>query len=136
MPALDWVQAQEHQMVETTRVGLVLNGFSQINGVAARPQFLVGLVRGLAGGLEPAVRAEFASWLFQEAGERMPSPNDPLGTYWSERTGSLDTYTYDASNEVTELDYAAKATPPVLLTPHVQSAADTMLPWLQQQGAL
>ena len=146
-------------MVETTRVGLVMNGFSrkishkqcfvaftcdicaltdcvvsaEINGVAARPQFLVGLVRGLAGGLEPAARAQFATWLFQEAGERMPNPNDPLGTYWEERAGALATYAYDASNEVESLDYAAKAEPPVLLTAHVQSAAATMLPWLQQQ---
>ena len=32
---LDWVQSQEAPLVETTRVGLVLNGFSQINGCAA-----------------------------------------------------------------------------------------------------
>ena len=99
----------------------------------ARPQFLIGMVRGLAGGLAQDVRAQFASWLFQEAGERMPNPNDPLGTYWSERSGALDCYAYDPSNEVQTLDYAAKAEPPVLLTPHIQSAADTVMPWLATQ---
>ena len=133
LKGLDWVQAQENPLVETTRVGLVLNGFSQINDCTARPQFIIGLVRGLAGGLAPEVRAQFATWLFQEAGERMPNPNDPLGTYWSERTGALDSYAYDPSNEVDTLDYAAKAEPPVLLTPHIQSAADTVMPWLSKQ---
>ena len=57
--------AQPDPQVATTRVGLVQNGLSQLNGCAARPQFVVQLCRGLGGGLAPSVRAELVAFLFQ-----------------------------------------------------------------------
>ena len=46
------------------------------------------------------------------------------------RSGGLAGYAYDSSNEVDELAYGGE--PPVLLTPHIQCASETVLPWLQR----
>eukprot|EP01049_Picozoa_sp_SAG25_P002666 SAG25_NODE_143_length_14049_cov_6.050817_1_plen_2680_part_10 len=132
--AVDWVLGQPAHLVATTRVGLVQNALSQLNGCVARQQFVVSLVRGLAGGLAPTARAEMATWLFGEAGVNPIERSDPLGTYWDEHSGGLAQYSYDASNEVEELEYGAE--PPVLLTPHIQCAAHTVQPWLESMQPL
>ena len=38
-------------MVDTTKVGLVLNGLSHLNGIARKGEFVLGLIRGLGGNL-------------------------------------------------------------------------------------
>lgn len=132
--AVDWVLAQPDHLVATTRVGLVQNALSQLNGCVARQQFVVSLVRGLAGGLALAQRAQMAAWLFAEAGVNPMERSDPLGTYWDEHSSGLAQYSYDACNEVDELEYGEE--PPVLLTPHIQCAADTVMPWLSSMQPL
>ena len=126
--ALDWVTAlpDADHMVVTTRIGLVMNGLSQLAGCVARGDFIVRLIAGLGGGIEPGKRADFAAWVFQEAGERVPGGGAPELACFVD--GALNGPAYDPSAEVDSLEYGTE--PPVLLTPHVQRAAATLGGWV------
>ena len=58
--ALDWVYKQNDLVVETTRVGLVMNGLSHMHGVRVKQQFVCSLIRGLGANLSASSQASFA----------------------------------------------------------------------------
>jgi hypothetical protein len=58
--AVDWCTKANDAVIETSLVGLVLNGLSHLAGATNRLQFGVGLVRGLGGNLNPGTRETFA----------------------------------------------------------------------------
>ena len=47
-------------MVDTSLVGMVMNGLSHLNGVTTKAQFAVCLIRGLGGNLTDASRENLA----------------------------------------------------------------------------
>ena len=47
-------------MVDTTLVGVVLNGLSHLSGVKDKTEFCVNLIRGLGGNLSQKTRENFA----------------------------------------------------------------------------
>eukprot|EP01062_Namystynia_karyoxenos_P045109 TRINITY_DN3342_c0_g5_i1.p1 TRINITY_DN3342_c0_g5~~TRINITY_DN3342_c0_g5_i1.p1 ORF type:complete len:4328 (+),score=2117.78 TRINITY_DN3342_c0_g5_i1:233-13216(+) len=63
-------------VVETTRMGIVATGLSQVAGSRSKSEFCVGLIRGLGSLLpmnaEAKDREDFASAIFQLMGERPP----------------------------------------------------------------
>lgn len=58
--ALDWVYKQNDLVVETTRVGLVMNGLSHMHGVRVKQQFVCSLIRGLGANLSANSQTSFA----------------------------------------------------------------------------
>ena len=58
--AVDWCVKSNDAVIETSLVGLVLNGLSHLAGATNRLQFAVALVRGLGGNLLPGTRENFA----------------------------------------------------------------------------
>lgn len=58
--ALDWVYKQNDLVVETTRVGLVMNGLSHMHGVKVKQQFVCSLIRGLGANLSASSQNAFA----------------------------------------------------------------------------
>ncbi|CAK9088100.1 Cytoplasmic dynein 2 heavy chain 1 (Dynein heavy chain isotype 1B) [Durusdinium trenchii] len=79
--ALDWVLRQDAFVVETTMVGTVKNGLSHIRLASSKPEFCVGLIRGLGGNLDLDTRADFARHCFELAGESPPSNKTPLDCF-------------------------------------------------------
>ena len=57
---LDWILKTAESVVETTLVGLVMNGLSHLVGVTSKGEFSCALVRGLGGNLTSTTRTEFA----------------------------------------------------------------------------
>lgn len=76
-------------VVETTKVGLVLNGLSHINGVTRKGEFVLGLIRGLGGNLTLEKRSALAKEVFGWASENPPDRRKPLSCYYNVETGSL-----------------------------------------------
>ncbi len=74
-------------IVETTLVGTVSNGLSQLVSVDSKAGFICGLVRGLGGNLSVADRSLLAKELYELAMLRQPDPNKPLDCYCDD--GSL-----------------------------------------------
>lgn len=79
-------------VVETTKVGLVLNGLSHLHGVARKGEFVLGLIRGLGGNLTIDKRVLFAKEVFNWARENPPDRRKPLGCYYNPDTSSLRYY--------------------------------------------
>ncbi|CAM9134653.1 unnamed protein product [Chrysoparadoxa australica] len=97
-------------VVDTTLVGTVLNGLSQVAGACDKGEFVCGLIRGLGGNLSLPDRTSFAKEVFQWAGDRPPDISAPLDCFYdrgymsfvTERTcaGSLDDTVVGPSNVV------------------------------------
>ncbi len=58
--ALDWVLQDSSFVVETTKVGLVLNGLSHLHSVTRKGDFVLGLIRGLGGNLSIGILVLFS----------------------------------------------------------------------------
>ena len=78
--ALDFVLRSEH-IVESTLVGTVMNGLSQVKDAKSRQEFICGLIRGIGGNLSLSQRAVLAKEIFQWASERPPDMGSPLDCY-------------------------------------------------------
>lgn len=78
--ALDFVLRSE-TVVDTTLVGTVMNGLSQISAAKTRQEFICGLIRGIGGNLSISTRISLAKEIFQWSGERPPDLGMPLDCY-------------------------------------------------------
>lgn len=58
--ALDWVMKSGELVVNTTQVGVAMNGLSHLVGVASKAEFACALVRGLGGNLPQPTKEKFA----------------------------------------------------------------------------
>ena len=58
--ALDWVVRSGDLVVNTTVVGVAMNGLSHLVGVTSKAEFACALVRGLGGNLPLPIREKFA----------------------------------------------------------------------------
>lgn len=58
--ALDWVTKSGELVVNTTQVGVAMNGLSHLVGVASKAEFACALVRGLGGNLPQPTKEKFA----------------------------------------------------------------------------
>lgn len=58
--ALEWVMKQGDFVVDTSLVGVVMNGLSHLGGAECKADFAIKLIRGLGGNLSDGTRANFA----------------------------------------------------------------------------
>ena len=79
--AVKSVVQMDGYVLDTTLVGTVMNGLSQVKGAQSREEFLCGVIRGLGGNLSLAQRTVFAKELFQSASLRPPDSGAPLDCY-------------------------------------------------------
>ncbi|CAM9184751.1 unnamed protein product, partial [Discosporangium mesarthrocarpum] len=129
--ALDFVLDRE-MVVETTMVGTVLNGLSQVAGAATKAEFACGVIRGLGGNLSLSDRSALAKEVFQWAGERPPDVSAPLDCY-SER-GSLLPYVGSRGDAGDGDSRDARAIGPryVVHTVSVQRTLTLLEPWIER----
>ena len=58
--ALDWVLKQNEFVVETSLVGVVMNGLSHMHGVKVKQEFACALIKGLGANLSSTAKTAFA----------------------------------------------------------------------------
>ena len=90
--SLDWVMKANDFVIETTLVGVAMNGLSHLVGVSCKAEFVCALISGLGGNLQPLTREKFAKEVFQWAHEVPPDSRRPLDTYYDPFSGRLSTY--------------------------------------------
>ena len=90
--SLSWVMKANDFIIDTTLVGVALNGLSHLVGVSSKPEFVCALARGLGGNLQPATREAFTKDLFQRAHEVPPNSKRILDTYYDRDMGRLCTH--------------------------------------------
>ena len=78
--------------METTIVGMTMNGLSHVAEVTTREEFLCGLVRGLGSNVSAENQAELSSEVFQWAMETHPDPRKPMDTYYDPNKSKFSTY--------------------------------------------
>jgi len=75
--ALEYVRKCDNA-VETTLVGTIMNGLSQVKDSNNREEFICGLIRGIGGNLNLSQRVALAKEIFQWSDERPPDMGAPL----------------------------------------------------------
>jgi dynein heavy chain 2, cytosolic len=126
--ALEFVQRCD-AVVDSTLVGTIMNGLSQLMGATSRQEFICGLCRGLGGNLSLTQRTTLAKEVFQWGGERPPDLSAPLdcdadgGTFEQFISARGDNH-----DEFTLRDIGDKA---VVQTVSVQRTQAMIVPWIE-----
>eukprot|EP00117_Sycon_ciliatum_P036543 scpid1236/ scgid27488/ Cytoplasmic dynein 2 heavy chain 1; Dynein heavy chain isotype 1B len=130
--ALKYVLEKENLVVQTSLVGLVLNGLSQLKGVTTKEGFACALFRGLGANLPDSIRAELAKEVFQMMHVHAPDSKRLLDTYWDKNGNQLKQYELDVPDAISINDLAPQNAPtPLIRTPAVQRALGLFMPWLE-----
>ncbi|XP_033632471.1 cytoplasmic dynein 2 heavy chain 1-like isoform X2 [Asterias rubens] len=132
--ALESVLAKSSDyVVDTSQVGVVMNGLSHLRGAQEEVDFIVCLIRGLGGNLKETARQNFAKEIFQKAHESPPDPRRPLDTYYDAKSGRLMNYVIEDSSDLTADDFNKPNSLPVIRTSNVQMCLDYFAPWLDAE---
>ncbi|XP_013392185.1 cytoplasmic dynein 2 heavy chain 1, partial [Lingula anatina] len=131
---MDWVLKQGDFVVETTLVGVVMNGLSHLHGVQDKTHFAVSLIRGLGGNLSEATREAFAKEVFAWTHETPPDPRRPLDTYYDPSSGRLMSYSVELRDDLTADNFTSSANLPVIKTGDIQRGLDYFAPWLSAEN--
>ncbi|XP_071846316.1 cytoplasmic dynein 2 heavy chain 1-like isoform X2 [Apostichopus japonicus] len=129
--ALEWVMKQNDFVVDTSLVGVVMNGLSHLGGAETKAQFAVKLIRGLGGNLHTSTRVNFAKEVFHWVRESIPDSQRPLDTYYDTSSMSLMTYQMQEPEDLTAENFNKPDGLPVIRTPSIQRCLDYFEPWLR-----
>ena len=125
--ALDFVVRHDY-VVDTTLVGTVMNGLSQVTNATSRSEFICGLIRGLGGNLSIPQRISLAKEVFQWSGERPPDMGQPLDCYADGNSFTPFFGAKSGNNDYIDVkDIGEKA---VILTTTAQRTLKVMEAWI------
>ena len=132
--ALDWVVKSSDLVVNTTLVGVAMNGLSHLVGVTSKAEFACALVRGLGGNLPLPTREKLAKevtvpmetsplcftftlpyQVFHMTHEIPPDSRRLLDTYYDHESGKLATYQLEVHTHNYVPSYLHKHTTCVLV---------------------
>lgn len=120
-------------VVETTLVGVVMNGLSHLHKIRDRAHFAVCLMRGLGGNLPDSLREKFAQEVFSLCGESPPDGRRVLDTFYDTEYHRLSVYQAHAQDELI-IDSLTGQNLPVIQTVDVQRDIDMFDAWLQPEN--
>ncbi|KAI0210442.1 Cytoplasmic dynein 2 heavy chain 1 [Lamellibrachia satsuma] len=129
--ALELVLRQTDFVVDTSLVGMVMNGLSHLKNVGTKAQFAVCLIRGLGGNLSEASRENLAKEVYSLVGEMAPDPHNPLNTRYDADTGRLTTYTDQLPTDLSGDTLGSGGSLPVIETAEVRRVLDYFATWLE-----
>ena len=98
--ALEWVTKNGEYVIDTTLVGVAMNGLSHLVGMTCKSEFICGLSRGLGGNLRIEAREKLAKDIFQWANEVHSDSRKPLNTYYDLDTKRLCSYQLQVSPQL------------------------------------
>ena len=125
--ALEFVNRCEC-IVDTTLVGTVMNGLSQLKDAKSRNEFICALIRGIGGNISFSQRVSLAKEVFQWGGERPPDLSAPLDC--TADGSSFEPFTAargDYNDEIGVRDIGDKT---VIRTINVQRTLTMMSSWI------
>jgi dynein heavy chain 2 len=130
---LDWVLAAGHSLaVDQGKVGLTMNGLTQLLGVSNRAGFICALIHGLGAPLEVGARRKLAREVLGWAHEAPPDPRDPLN-FRATGAGGLVPYAIrDGDGDELSLDDLLAS--PLIHTADVTRTADILRPWFENKS--
>lgn len=126
--ALDSLLASEKLVVQTTKIGLVMSGLSQLRGCVTKPQFAMALVYGLGSYLPEEARKDYAKDIFYLCGEKTPDSKEPLGFKYSPDSEGYVQYEFEPALDLSVEDLFRN---PMISTIDCQRAMEVMKAWLE-----
>ena len=130
--AIDWCVKANDMVIETSLVGLVLNGLSHLENVGNRSEFAVGLIKGLGGNLNTNTRNSFAEEVLKWIGESSPGKN-PTNIFYNKSRDRLESYSNDIEGDLTATNLSIDNLP-IVKTADVQMTMDAVMPWLTSKA--
>ncbi|RKO94668.1 hypothetical protein BDK51DRAFT_21975 [Blyttiomyces helicus] len=130
--SVDWIIQNGEVVVETTKLGLVMNGLSHLAGVTSRLQFLYGLIRGLGANLYIESRMTYANELLGWANEASPDAKRTLDMFVN-KSGRLEMYQLEEPSNLDMSSMNDVDRLPVVETVDVKRALDIIMPWFKSQ---
>ena len=134
--SLKWVlgQRSKSSVVETTKVGIVLNALSHLVGSSCKEQFVVSLIRGLGSNMPDGTRSKLAAEIFQLANERPVNMDAPLETFFDLESKTLKAYAAVTDQELGAEDMQMTSPTerdlPIIKTKDVLKNTDLFNIWL------
>ena len=129
--AVDWCVKANDMVIETSLIGLVLNGLSHLENSANRLEFAVGLIRGLGGNLNTTSRNLFGQEVLKWIGETSPGRNT-TNVFYNKNRDRLESYTNDVDGDFSANNLSMENLP-IVPTSDVQMAMDVIMPWLSSK---
>jgi dynein heavy chain 2 len=126
--AISALLATKALIVETTRMGIVKSGLSQLGDCNNKAQFAIGLVRGLGSYLPDTARLEYARDIYHMTGVRPPDPKNPLDCTYDPNRQALVSHHYEASFDLSVEDLKGY---PMIQTVEVQRHLATLAAWVK-----
>ena len=130
--AVDWCVKANDMVIETTLVGLVLNGLSHLENASNRLEFSVGLLKGLGGNLNVGSRNNLAQEIFKWCGESAPGRN-PTNVFYNKTRDRLESYSNEVDGDFSASNLSVENLP-IVATADVQMTMDVVLPWLKSKS--
>ena len=122
------VLAYNELALDCSKMGIVLNGLSQIESVHCPEEFALAMIRGFGSILTLKLRRQFATEVLEMMGIRFPNQNDPCNMFYDGEANSLRSY--DVMNNLHErMDIKhcfSQRRNPLINTIDVQKTIDTI----------
>ena len=116
-------------IVDTTLVGTVMNGLSQIKDTRSRNEFICGLIRGIGGNISFSQRITLAKEVFQWGGERPPDLGAPLDC--KADGASIESFVAPRGDYNDEIGVSDVGDKTVIPTINVQRTLAMMSSWIE-----
>eukprot|EP00760_Papus_ankaliazontas_P008674 PhM_4_TR13906/c0_g1_i1/m.49396/K10414/DYNC2H, DNCH2; dynein heavy chain 2, cytosolic len=123
-PVIERLTKKHTMVLRTTRMGLVMSGLCQLQGVSSKPEFAIGLIRGLGAFVDQNDRSDFAKIVFELTGEQPLDASNPLDCYYSSGKKRFNAYRYEPNNTHTVDDLKQQ---PIVRTKDLRRNADIVL---------
>lgn len=124
-----WVKNNCESVVESTKLGTVLNGLSHVKSAKTKLAFIYGIIRGLSANLHPDSRVQLANEILSWANEPSADSKRPLDFFVNDNL-ELVRYSFNDSELITidrmkDLDRL-----PVIETQNTLRSIDMITPWI------
>lgn len=119
-------------MVETTKIGIVNNALSYLNGIMTKGHFTFACIQGLGGNFMLDVRTKLAQFVLNLAGERPVDAKNLLLNYFDPKTNSWATFTPEQMGQTKIDDLKNQDLPPIVRTVAIQRDIAMIRPWLDR----
>ena len=116
------------KIVDTTLVGTVMNGLSQVRDATSKEEFVCGIIRGLGGNLSLQQRTVLAREIFSWAKEKPADSSSPLDCY--AQGGSFIAFNRVDSGDIRGVDVSDLGDKAVVPTVSVQRTEAMMASWI------
>jgi dynein heavy chain 2 len=138
LKSLDWIKTNIELVVDTTKLGVIMNGLSHLSECSDKRSFLygkviliLGLVRGFGGNMSLSDRALFATELFSWANETTPDPKRILN-YFVNSNLQYEKYSLRPSDPLTDDQIRDIDSLPIIETGDMNRSIDMISPWMAE----